>query len=79
MSIKLRPSTVANPGNATLSICVQVVTNNGEIYNYLDLKAELQALGYSFRTTGDTEVLLRAYQAWGPDCVKKFNGMWAFH
>lgn len=51
---------------------------NGEIYNYLELKDELIAAGYSFRTTGDTEVLVRAYQHWGEDCVKKFNGMWAF-
>ncbi len=54
------------------------VTYNGEIYNYLELKRELQSLGYSFKTTGDTEVLLQAYKAWGPDCINKFNGMWAF-
>ena len=54
------------------------VTYNGELYNYLDLKEELQVLGYSFKTAGDTEVLLRAYQAWGPKCMQKFNGMWAF-
>lgn len=51
---------------------------NGEIYNYIELKAQLILAGYTFRTTGDTEVLLRAYQHWGEDCVKKFNGMWAF-
>lgn len=54
------------------------VTYNGEIYNYIDLKNELQDLGYSFKTTGDTEVLLKAYEAWGPQCMKRFNGMWAF-
>lgn len=54
------------------------VTYNGELYNYLELKLELEALGYTFRTTGDTEVLLRAYEAWGPDCLRRFNGMWAF-
>ena len=54
------------------------VTYNGEIYNYLELKAELEGLGYSFKTTGDTEVLLRAYEAWGPNCMQRFNGMWAF-
>lgn len=54
------------------------VVYNGEIYNYLELKADLEAMGYSFKTKGDTEVLLRAYAAWGPECVKKFNGMWAF-
>lgn len=51
---------------------------NGEIYNYVELKVELKAAGYIFRTTGDTEVLVRAYQHWGEDCVNKFNGMWAF-
>lgn len=54
------------------------VAYNGEIYNYIDLKKELQDLGYSFKTTGDTEVLLKAYEAWGPQCMKRFNGMWAF-
>jgi asparagine synthase (glutamine-hydrolysing) len=55
------------------------ITYNGEIYNYLELKEELtKVAGYSFRTQGDTEVLLRAYQYWGEDCVNKFNGMWAF-
>ena len=54
------------------------VVYNGELYNYLDLKKELQDLGFTFKTSGDTEVLLRSYEAWGPECVKKFNGMWAF-
>ena len=54
------------------------VTYNGEIYNYLELKAELEGLGYSFKTAGDTEVLLKAYEAWGPNCMQRFNGMWAF-
>ena len=51
---------------------------NGEIYNYLELKKELIGLGYSFLTHSDTEVILVAYKCWGFDCVKKFNGMWAF-
>jgi asparagine synthase (glutamine-hydrolysing) len=54
------------------------VTYNGEIYNYLELRSELELLGYSFKTTGDTEVILRAYQAWGTNCMQRFNGMWAF-
>ncbi|MHA2429343.1 MAG: asparagine synthetase B family protein, partial [Candidatus Hermodarchaeia archaeon] len=54
------------------------VVYNGEIYNYLELRAELEKLGYSFRTSGDTEVLLKAYAEWGTECVKHFNGMWAF-
>lgn len=51
---------------------------NGEIYNYLELRDELISLGFVFRTNGDTEVLLRSYSVWGENCVKKFNGMWAF-
>jgi len=51
---------------------------NGEIYNYRELRAGLTDLGYTFMTTGDTEVLLRAYQAWGPACMSRLNGMWAF-
>ena len=51
---------------------------NGEIYNYLELRRELRAIGWQFRSTGDTEVLLAAYRQWGTDCVKRFNGMWAF-
>jgi asparagine synthase (glutamine-hydrolysing) len=54
------------------------MTYNGEIYNYVEIREELLELGCSFRTEGDTEVLLRAYEIWGTDCVKRFNGMWAF-
>lgn len=51
--------------------------HNGEIFNYLELRAELEQLGHRFRTETDTEVVLRAYQEWGPSCVERFNGMWA--
>ena len=54
------------------------VVYNGEIYNYLELRTELEKLGYHFKTTGDVEVLLKAYHAWGPECMLRFNGMWAF-
>ena len=51
---------------------------NGEIYNYIELRKELQAAGFSFRTQSDTEVILHAYSAWGPECVNRLNGMWGF-
>lgn len=51
---------------------------NGEIFNYIEIKQELETLGYNFITTSDTEVVVKAYDCWGSKCVKKFNGMWAF-
>ena len=51
---------------------------NGEIYNFQDIKDELTSLGHTFNTTGDTEVLLKAYQEWGQAAVPKLNGMFAF-
>jgi asparagine synthase (glutamine-hydrolysing) len=51
---------------------------NGEIYNYIELRSELQTLGYIFHSQSDTEVILNAYHAWGIDCLNRFNGMWAF-
>jgi asparagine synthase (glutamine-hydrolysing) len=51
---------------------------NGEIYNYLELRAELEALGYVFNSHTDTEVILNAYLAWGVDCQQRFMGMWSF-
>ncbi len=58
--------------------CTLVLVFNGEIYNYLELVPELQVLGYKFVSHSDSEVILHAYAAWGPDCVRRFNGMWAF-
>lgn len=51
---------------------------NGAVYNHADLREELEAAGYHFHSTGDTEVLLKAWHAWGPDFVKRLNGMFAF-
>lgn len=55
-----------------------VITYNGEIYNFLELKEELKVLGYQFMTNTDTEVIIAAYHKWGFECLSKFNGMWAF-
>ena len=54
------------------------ITFNGEIYNYIEIKEQLQGLGHYFQTHTDTEVILVAYQEWGADCQQYFNGMWAF-
>ena len=56
------------------SVCVAF---NGEIYNYIELRKELEALGHTFRTSSDTEVLVEAYREWGTDCFVRFVGFWA--
>lgn len=55
-----------------------VITYNGEIYNYIELKKDLESLGYKFYTKSDTEVIMAAYCEYGAECLKKFNGMWSF-
>jgi asparagine synthase (glutamine-hydrolysing) len=54
------------------------ITYNGEIYNYLDVRRELEGHGHRFRTASDTEVILESYRAWGLDCLSRLNGMFAF-
>jgi asparagine synthase (glutamine-hydrolysing) len=61
--------------DADLRLCLVF---NGTIYNYPELREELIGLGYHFFSHGDTEVILKAYHAWGADCVSRFNGMFAF-
>ncbi len=51
---------------------------NGEVYNYVELRKELEGLGRRFATASDTEVILQSYLEWGPECVRRFNGMFAF-
>jgi len=54
------------------------MTFNGEIYNYIELRKELETEGIQFKTQSDTEVVLHAFIKWGKDCVHLFNGMWSF-
>jgi len=56
---------------------IQVVYN-GEIYNFLEIRTTLENLGHTFKTNSDTEVLLRAYEHWGIECLNRFIGMFAF-
>jgi asparagine synthase (glutamine-hydrolysing) len=55
-----------------------LIAFNGEIYNFVELREQLQQLGTTFSTRSDTEVLLSAYRHWGPDCLLRLNGMFAF-
>ena len=61
--------------NEDRSVCVVF---NGEIYNFAGLVAELAALGHRFQTHCDTEVIVHAWEEWGPGCLRRFNGMFAF-
>ncbi len=54
------------------------IVHNGEIYNYLELRESLKKVGHIFKSNTDTEVIIHAYEEWGEDCCKRFNGMWAF-
>jgi asparagine synthase (glutamine-hydrolysing) len=54
------------------------IVYNGELYNFRDIRPILEGRGHRFRTRGDTEVILHAYEEWGPDCLRRFNGMFAF-
>jgi asparagine synthase (glutamine-hydrolysing) len=54
------------------------LTFNGELYNFRELRAELQTHGHVFRSASDSEVVIEAYRRWGVDCLARFNGMFAF-
>jgi len=64
--------------NQPFSLDGYYISYNGEIFNFQDLKNELEIIGYIFKTKSDTEVLLYSYIHWGEKCVEKLNGMWAF-
>lgn len=73
--IDLNPNSSQPMENFDKDLCI---VYNGELYNYQSIKIELLSKGYRFKTESDTEVLLVAYQHWGTDCLKKFNGMFSF-
>ncbi|MFL5811531.1 MAG: asparagine synthetase B family protein [Flavisolibacter sp.] len=54
------------------------IIHNGELYNYIELKKQLEQKGFRFKTTSDTEVIVAAYAAWGTECLQRFDGMFAF-
>jgi asparagine synthase (glutamine-hydrolysing) len=68
----------SSAGHQPMEIDSHVITFNGEIYNYLEIGAELKAAGVELETSSDTEVLLKAYQTWGDEALGKLNGMFAF-
>lgn len=65
-------------GNQPMHKSNCVITYNGEIYNYLEIRKELESLGHQFVTESDTEVVIEAYLEWGTGALSRFNGMWAF-
>ena len=68
----------AQPMQRTVNDNTYTIVYNGELYNTLELKEELEQLGYHFTTDSDTEVLLVAFIAWGINCTEKLNGIFAF-
>lgn len=65
-------------GAQPMTYAGNIITYNGEIYNYIEIRETLKAKGYTFKSESDTEVILAAYCEWGTECVHRFNGMWAF-
>lgn len=76
--IVIDPETGAQPMVYREGERTYAITYNGEMYNFRELRQELESYGHSFRTRSDTEVLLHAYVQWGEACVEHFNGIFAF-
>ena len=75
---RLKIIDLSSPGLAPYQEDGLVLSYNGEIYNYLELKKELQKLGWKFSTTSDTEVLMKSWRQWGIKMFDRLNGMFAF-
>jgi len=69
---------LSNSGHQPFVYGKYVLVYNGEVYNYRELRMELERDGYSFSTQTDTEIVAASYLKWGGECVNKFNGMWSF-
>ena len=69
---------LSSHGHQPMDFSDITIVYNGEVYNFGEIKKELEALGYSFESNSDTEVILKSYHKWGLECVHKFNGMFAF-
>ncbi len=69
---------LSEAANQPMKFFDSVLIFNGEVYNYIELKKDLEAKGYQFKTSSDTEVVLASYREYGPSCVRNFVGMWAF-
>ena len=69
---------LTSSGNQPMEIGNWVITYNGEIYNYQEIKNELILLGYVFKTKTDTEVIINSFDMWGPSALQKYRGMFAF-
>ncbi len=70
-----QPMAAGRPGRDEPPV---VLTYSGELYNFTELRGELRTRGHEFRTASDTEVVLRSYLEWGADCLRRFNGIFAF-
>ena len=69
---------LSESGKQPMSFQYLTVTYNGEIYNYQEIKVELESLGHVFESSSDTEMILHAFYEWGEECLNKFIGMFAF-
>ena len=69
---------LSETGKQPMTLNEFTLTFNGEIYNYLEIKSELEALNHKFIGNSDTEMILHAYQEWGKECIHRFIGMFAF-
>ena len=76
--VRLAIIDLTEAGHQPLTLENFTISYNGEVYNFTELRTELEKLGHTFRSDCDTEVVLRSYMQWGKECVNRFNGMFSF-